>query len=319
VAIALSLVGLLVLGAVGVGIAAAASSKKTRVADTGYDTYPTFSTSSTRFTPSSTTTRTTAGRLTTTTTVRPTTTTPAGPRRVLQTGDNPLFVGDRALPATQCNLPAWRSDPAAAQAFFTQALPCLDAAWRPVMQGANLPFATPKLAFPSGNSWKSPCGSVSGATAAAFYCGADQTLYMPFTGLSTQHYGNRIGVYLEIFAHEYGHHIQSLSGVSEAYWDARYDVDQDSPAGLELSRRSELQADCFAGMFFGAVLGRGTVTRAMFQDAVQDGFRHGDDNGNNTDRDHGSGKQVAAWTQQGGEKNLTYQCNTWKASASSVA
>ncbi len=46
--------------------------------------------------------------------------------------------------------------------------------------------------------------------------------------------------------------IQALSGVLEAAHDERYQLGTNTPAGLELQRRVELQAQCFGGMWFAA-------------------------------------------------------------------
>jgi predicted metalloprotease len=121
---------------------------------------------------------------------------------------------------------------------------------------------------------------------AAFYCSQNETLYMPFEGLQTKEHGNRPGVYLALFAHEYGHHVQALSGMTDVYWDKRYEAGTDSAAGLELSRRFELQAQCFSGMYLGSTVNRGgDVGQPMYRDAWQTQNR-GDHGGG--PRDHGS-------------------------------
>ncbi|GDY33101.1 hypothetical protein GTS_47340 [Gandjariella thermophila] len=238
---------------------------------------------------------------------------PAEPTPVPATADNPLFVGDHELPAVTCVLPRWRSDPATARAFFEAALPCLNRAWEPVLRAANLPFNEPKLAFPTGREWHSACGSGTAEEWAAFYCGADDTVYLPFDGLQTEQYGARPGIYLSVLAHEYGHHVQRLAGVLGAAHDQRDDAGPDTVEGLRISRRIELQADCFAGMFWAAAAGRGSVSRTMLDEAVRDGAARGDDNGIAASADHGSGAHVQSWILQGARRNRTAECNTWKA------
>lgn len=230
-------------------------------------------------------------------------------------GDNPLFTAAGPGPVT-CTLPRWQSVPAASNAYFTAALPCLDRAWQPVLQSVNLPFHEPKLAFPSGKTWSSPCGSVSQEEAAAFYCNGDQTLYMPMSGLQTDEIGNRPGAYLAVFAHEYGHFVQDLSGVLTAAHKQEYDgVDPDSPASLEVSRRIELQAQCFSGLFLAAAAGRGSVDNTVARDA-QNTQDRGDQPGER--RDHGTSEHASAWWTQGFVKKTVAQCNTWVASSADV-
>jgi len=238
-----------------------------------------------------------------------------GPDGVDKLGDNPLFTASGPGPVT-CTLPRWQSVSSASNAYFTAALPCLDRAWQPVLQSVNLPFHEPKLAFPSGKTWSSPCGSVSQEEAAAFYCNGDQTLYMPITGLQTSDIGNRPGAYLAVFAHEYGHFVQDLSGVLTAAHEQEYGgTDPDSDASLEVSRRLELQAQCFSGLFLAAAVGHGSVDTTVARDA-QNTQERGDQPGQR--RDHGTSDHASGWWTQGFVKKTVAQCNTWVASDADV-
>jgi predicted metalloprotease len=237
---------------------------------------------------------------------------PSGPDKL---GDNPLFSASGPTSVT-CTLPRWQSVPAASNAYFTAALPCLDRAWEPVLQSVNLPFHEPKLAFPSGKTWSSPCGSVSQEEAAAFYCNGDQTLYMPMSGLQTDDIGDHAGAYLAVFAHEYGHFVQDVSGVLTAAHEQEYGGNNpDSDASLEVSRRIELQAQCFSGLFLAAAVGHGSVDSTVARDA-QDTQDRGDQPGER--RDHGTSAHASAWWTQGFVKKTVSQCNTWLASSSDV-
>lgn len=291
-----------------------------RVADTGYDEPAATTAESTTTTVTTTTDTpvTTTDAPVTTTENTPTQPTPAGPRPVYELGENPLFAGDLGTPEVSCTLSRWRTEPAAARAFFTSALPCLDAAWRPVLEQAGLPFFTPSMEFPEGTNWSSPCGAVSGGNGAvaAFYCGENNTLYMPFAGLQTEMYGAHPGVYLAVLAHEYGHHVQSMSGVLDAYAQARYEAGADTEPGLELSRRLELQAQCFSGMFMAAAYGRGSVDDNILAEAR--GSQNRGDHTAGLPRDHGSDAHTSAWWEQGAQKNRTFECNTWKSPAADV-
>jgi uncharacterized protein len=308
------------VGAVGIiGLVAANDSGGDSVADTGYDSPSYTSTYSSDPFPTTTdeTTTTTTTTTTETTEDTPTETTPAGPQPVYALEDNPLFAGDVGTPAITCNLAPWETSPGGAAAFFQSALPCLDAAWAPIMQFQGLPFFPPNLAFPEGTEWSSPCGAVSAGAVAAFYCGRDNTIYMPFAALQTDLYGPQPGVYLALFAHEYGHHVQQLSGVMETYWEYRYNAGADTEAGLELSRRAELQAQCFSGMFLAATYGRGSVNDTVLTEA-----RSSQDRGDHVEgrpRDHGTDDHAIGWWEQGAQLNRTYQCNTWLSPPEDVA
>ncbi|HEU5471134.1 MAG TPA: neutral zinc metallopeptidase [Actinophytocola sp.] len=304
----------------------AMSGKRTPVADTGYD-YPYTSerpragaADDTR----TTTTRATAARRTTTTTRATTTarttttrTTPAGPRPVLALGDNPLFAGEFGAGPVTCTLSRWATNPQAAAEFFASAIPCLEAAWAPILQRAGLPYSRPNLEVPAGTATSSPCTGNSGRSFAAFYCPSNKTIYMPFGTLQTDLYGARPGVYLALFAHEFGHHVQAQSGVLEAFYRAQYEAGPDTEAGLELSRRTELQAQCFSGMFLAAAWPRGSVNNTILTEA-----RTTQDRGDHTPgepRDHGTDAHAIAWWEQGAQKNRTFECNTWLVASAQVA
>ncbi|RZS44189.1 hypothetical protein EV193_10164 [Herbihabitans rhizosphaerae] len=235
---------------------------------------------------------------------------PGDPRAVAKLADNPLHR-DTPLPTIRCDLPRWQSNPEAAAEFFRAALPCVNAAWEPVMRAAGLPFTPPTLKF----DYESGCTRGTSGNKSAFYCGRDKSLHMPFAGLETQTWGNESGAYLSIFAHEYGHHIQALSGIAAASHKAEYEAGEGTAGAQEVARRHELQADCFAGMFFAATLGKG-IDQTMVNSAIKIRGDRGDNP--RGPRDHGSSRNRKAWTNQGVSKNNASQCNTWAANEDAV-
>ncbi|SFQ17261.1 hypothetical protein SAMN05421810_10535 [Amycolatopsis arida] len=317
VAAALAVVAVLVVSAVVVVSLVVGGGDQ--AADAGYPDYPA-ATGLPEPSPSSSTTATTSTG-STSTTGRPrmsSPVTPTGPRKVFALADHPLLRDPRAgLPNHTCHLPTWRSDPRSAQAFFTAASDCLDAAWRPLLERYDLPFVSPALHFPSGPSFTTECGTIQvGIATAAYYC--ENNLYVPFAGLQTDQYGDNPGVYLALFAHEYGHHVQEVSGLMDAAWERIYEAGQNSQEGLEMARRKELQAQCFSGMFLGAHVDRGgSITRDMYNRAWHDQETRGDDTSGT--RDHGSNANYAAWWRAGAKDNRIVACNTFAAPSSAVS
>lgn len=91
------------------------------------------------------------------------------------------------------------------------------------------------------------CGTGS-SQMGPFYCPSDQTIYLDtdFMGQLLQQLGTERSDPAELYivAHEYGHHISNLTGVLAQ-------ANQDRSTGPTSSQvRVELQADCYAGVFF---------------------------------------------------------------------
>ncbi|MBS0483238.1 MAG: neutral zinc metallopeptidase [Proteobacteria bacterium] len=126
-------------------------------------------------------------------------------------------------------------------------LSSLNKTWQPVFQQANIPFKTPKLVFYS-RAGNSGCGTAQSAMG-PFYCPEDQGIYLDtdFYRQMDQQLG-ATGAFARdyVIAHEYGHHIQKLTGVSD---QIRSLQSQNPSRANPLSVRLELQADCYAGVW----------------------------------------------------------------------
>lgn len=239
-------------------------------------------------------------------------------QKILKLADHPILSDpDAGLKNLACDLPRWQANQDAAEAFFTAAGKCLDAAWGPFLEYYHLPFHPPALHFPTGPSFQTDCGTIKvGIATAAYYC--ENNLFVPFKGLQTDQYGDNPGVYLSLFAHEYGHHVQEVAGLMDAAWQQIYAVGQNSPAGLEMARRKELQAQCFSGMFLGAHVDRGgSVTRDMYDKAWKDQETRGDNTSGS--HDHGTNAHYAQWWRTGAQDNRIAQCNTFAAPSTEVS
>ena len=122
----------------------------------------------------------------------------------------------------------------------------LDQVWKTQLtqQGTNLAYELPDFQIFT-NSVSTACGNATSAVG-PFYCPGDSTVYLDlgfFDDMITK-YGASDSVLAQeyVVAHEWGHHIQNLQGVFRAH-DTRETGEQG--AGV----RSELQADCYAGVW----------------------------------------------------------------------
>ncbi|MEU5693748.1 neutral zinc metallopeptidase [Actinosynnema sp. NPDC020468] len=245
----------------------------------------------------------------------PATAEPQRPRAVHRLADHPLLLDAGTLPPVRCALPEFGPSDAELTAYYRAGVACLDLAWQPLLAKGNLPFDPPGLDA-SATLGASPCGEApSPDEAVAFYCGRNRTIYMPTSRLRDNGGGERPSSHLATLAHEYGHHVQALSGMLRAADGKITDAGEKSPAGLEMSRRIELQANCFAGLFLAAAtdsLGWDLASQAAddFQYAVEEPPER---NG------HGNPVNQARWASNGFDGGTTASCNTYAASAEDVA
>jgi predicted metalloprotease len=231
------------------------------------------------------------------------------PHQVVALSTNPLLTYPQSLAPGTCTLPKFGRTTDELRAYLEAELTCLDAAWKPVVSGINLPFESTKLTMDDSSG---SCRARDGSAPVAFYCGADNELHMPVQSVLDGTDGIP-AVVIGVLAHEYGHHVQDMSGILLAESRREKTAGRDTEAGLELSRRLELQANCFAGMFLASVAGRGSVTKAM---AATGAAAFADGGG---EKDHGTAPNQGRWAQIGYQQNKTAACNTWAAPQGDVS
>jgi predicted metalloprotease len=197
------------------------------------------------------------------------------------------------------------------------AIQSLDAYWGEVFTASGEQLQQPEVVLFS-DSVNSQCGTASSAVG-PFYCPLDQTIYLDlgfFDALETN-FGARGGPFAEMYvvAHEYGHHIQNLLGF----------LDQGRDAGAEGGAvRTELQADCFAGLWGGNAVETGflePLTREQINQALDAASVIGDDRiqeqtqgqVNSETWTHGSAGQRQEWFANGLEAGSIDGCNTFEA------
>lgn len=153
-------------------------------------------------------------------------------------------------------------------------LQSLNQTWEPLFQQAGVRFEQPTLFFYSG-AVRSGCGSATSA-AGPFYCPADQKIYIDtsFYDEMQQKLGTGPGDFARYYvvAHEYGHHVQNLTGVAQQITSAQQ---QNPRQANQLSVLLELQADCYAGVWAGK--NRNLIEPGDFEEGMQAASAIGDD------------------------------------------
>ncbi|NVD43952.1 KPN_02809 family neutral zinc metallopeptidase [Qipengyuania atrilutea] len=153
------------------------------------------------------------------------------------------------------------------------ALQSLNQTWEPVFQQAGIEFSDPTLTLYS-RGINSGCGSASSAMG-PFYCPADQGIYLDTSFYDTMERqmgaGGDFARYY-VIAHEYGHHIQTITGISDQIRSAQ---SQNPRAANQLQVLMELQADCYAGVWAGK--NRNLIEPGDIEEGMQAASAIGDD------------------------------------------
>jgi len=120
--------------------------------------------------------------------------------------------------------------------------------WSGIFAGINRRYEEPRLVIFDGFT-RSACGTGQAAMG-PFYCPADKNAYIDLSFYrDLQDRFNAPGDFAQayVIAHEIGHHVQNLLGISSEVQRLRQQLDQTE--ANQMSVRLELQADCFAGVW----------------------------------------------------------------------
>jgi predicted metalloprotease len=188
--------------------------------------------------------------------------------------------------------------------------------WQPILQREGVRFM-PATTTVYDNATPTGCGTGQ-ASAGPFYCPSDAHIYLDLTFFNDL--ASRFGAPGEfarayVIAHEYGHHIQNLIGVM-----GRRDMDERGAEGASV--RTELQADCFAGVW---AFHANRQFRILESGDVESGLRAASAVGDDTLQSqgqghavpdsftHGSSAQRVHWFQRGLENGEMRACDTFAA------
>jgi uncharacterized protein len=192
--------------------------------------------------------------------------------------------------------------------------------WHKLMEQAGRTYTEPTLVLFTGST-ESACGYASSATG-PFYCPGDQKLYIDLSFY--QELKNRFGApgdfaMAYVIAHEVGHHVQKLLGISDKIDRLRQQLSEGE--FNKYSVRLELQADFFAGVWAHYEQGRNILEKGDIEEALNAANAIGDDRLQKESQGyvvpesftHGTSAQRMYWFKKGYETGDINQGNTFEA------
>ncbi|MEN8108217.1 MAG: neutral zinc metallopeptidase [Pseudomonadota bacterium] len=203
--------------------------------------------------------------------------------------------------------------------FVSVVLADTEDTWNAIFSNSGKNYREPVLVMFTG-SVQSACGMASAAIG-PFYCPADNKVYIDlsfFDDLKRRHGAPGDFAQAYVIAHEVGHHVQNLLGISGKVRSAQHGLGK--VESNELSVQLELQADCFAGLWGNhADRSRQVLEQGDIEEALNAASAIGDDRLQQEAQGyvvpdsftHGTSGQRVRWFRKGIESGDINACNTF--------
>ncbi|GGR02367.1 KPN_02809 family neutral zinc metallopeptidase [Deinococcus ruber] len=203
--------------------------------------------------------------------------------------------------------------------FVSRILGSTEQVWGNVFQKNGRSYQQPHLVLYSGQI-NSACGQASSAVG-PFYCPSDEKVYLDtdfFNEMEQRLGGGGDFADAYVIAHEIGHHVQNLLGISDQVDRAQRSARTEAAAN-KYSVGLELQADCFAGVWGKLSNGQTHLTQTDVQQAINTATAIGDDALQKQGQGyvvpdsftHGSSQQRVNWFMTGFKSGDPATCNTF--------
>ena len=206
--------------------------------------------------------------------------------------------------------------------FVSTVLADTEDVWKDVFAKGGATYKEPRLVLSRGQTSTGGCGAGQAAMG-PFYCPADQKVYIDLAFYETL--TKRLGApgdfaQAYVIAHEVGHHVQNLLGISGKMEQMRSQVNKTEFNALSV--RLELQADCFAGVWANhAQNQRQILQQGDVEEAMNAAAKIGDDalarsSGGAVVPEsftHGSSAQRQKWFDNGLKNGSVKACDTFSA------
>lgn len=203
--------------------------------------------------------------------------------------------------------------------FVSGVLADTEDTWQAIFAANGKQYRVPTLVLFSG-AYPTACG-MGEAAMGPFYCPGDQKVYIDlsfYEQLKTRFQAPGDFAQAYVIAHEVGHHVQNLLGISDKVMQARQHAGETE--GNALSVRLELQADCFAGLWANhADSAHQMLEQGDVEEALRAATAIGDDTLQKQARGrvvpesftHGSAEQRVRWFRRGLDTGDLATCNTF--------
>ncbi len=235
------------------------------------------------------------------------------------TGQNPLDLITTDQPDDPVGTSGARTDDPQAQ-FVSVVLADTEDTWTQIFADQGVQYQPPVLVLFT-HATQSACG-VGQSAMGPFYCPADHKVYLDlsfFRDLDQRFGAPGDFAQAYVIAHEVGHHVQTLTGVSaHAREYAR------GASANAASVRQELQADCYAGVWGHYAARRNLLEPGDAEEGLRAAAAIGDDRLQQQTQGrvgpesftHGSSDQRVSWLRRGMNSGRLETCDTFSAGSS---
>ena len=207
--------------------------------------------------------------------------------------------------------------------FVSMVLADTEDTWGPIFKAGGAQYREPGMVLYTGAT-RSACG-VGQTEMGPFYWPADGKVYLDLAFFDELHHrygapGDFAQAY--VIAHEVGHHVQNLLGISDKVQQARQRASERE--ANQLSVRLELQADCLAGVWaHHAHRSRQVLEAGDVEEGLAAASAVGDDRMQKRAQGyavpdsftHGSAAQRTRWFRAGLETGQLRSCDTFSAAS----
>jgi predicted metalloprotease len=238
------------------------------------------------------------------------------------TGQNPLdLIGGSSVDDAGYSEPGPSGPPASdpQTRFMRVVLKDTEDTWTTIFRSNGQQYEATTLVLFSGAT-DTACGLGQSAMG-PFYCPPDRRVYLDTSFFDEL--GQRFGApgdfaQAYVIAHEIGHHVQNLLGLSDRVQSARQRVSREE--GNALSVRLELQADCYAGVWGHYAAQHDLLDPGDAEEGMRAASAIGDDRLQRQSQGrvvpesftHGSSEQRVSWLRRGLENGRIDSCDTFR-------